>query len=134
MSARIPDRRQLAREWLNYARADLYLANRIVEDPEALPAFGGFHAQQAAEKAIKALLVLLGVEFPKTHDLVALSSLLADDYRPSVRLDELAELSSWSVEARYPGEFAEVTREEVRSALVIAKAVVDYASTLIEVQ
>ena len=78
--------------------------------------------------------MLLGVEFPKTHDLVALSSLLADDSRPSVRLDELAELSSWSVEARYPGEFAEVTREEVRSALVIAKAVVDYASTLIEVQ
>lgn len=44
MSARRFDRGQLAKECLHYARADLYLANRIVEDPEALPAFGGFHA------------------------------------------------------------------------------------------
>lgn len=78
--------------------------------------------------------MLFGVEFPKTHDLVTLSSLLSDACRPPVRFEELAELSGWSVEARYPGEFAEVTREEVRSALTIAKAVVDYANTLIKVE
>jgi HEPN domain-containing protein len=36
----------------------------------------GFHAQQAAEKAFKAWLALLGVEYPKTHDLSLLLGIL----------------------------------------------------------
>lgn len=61
-----------------------------------------FHAQQAAEKSIKAILVLHGIEFRRTHDLLALASLLADK---SVTLpvsdDWLTRLTPYAVEFRY---------------------------------
>ena len=62
------------REWINRARSDLAIAkNRTVyaylEDL-------CFHAQQAAEKAIKAVMILRGIEFPYTHDLSRLLTML----------------------------------------------------------
>ncbi|MGH8910447.1 MAG: HEPN domain-containing protein [Egibacteraceae bacterium] len=54
----------------------------MLSDEEDLPAWGTcFHAQQAAEKAIKALLVRADLDPPKTHNLVTLRGLLAE---PSV--------------------------------------------------
>lgn len=50
------------REWLNRARSDLALA-KVAQESVYLEDLC-FHAQQGAEKAIKALLVKLGVEFP----------------------------------------------------------------------
>jgi len=38
-----------------------------------------FHAQQAVEKSVKAVLVLRGVEFPKIHSLPRLMDLLPAD-------------------------------------------------------
>lgn len=71
-----PDIRLLeAREWLRYAEADLALAG------VPLPKKGmyeqlSFHAQQGAEKAIKAVLVFEGIDFPKTHNIEFLLTLL----------------------------------------------------------
>jgi HEPN domain-containing protein len=63
-----------------------------------------FHAQQAAEKFIKALLQHRRTDFPKTHNLVELVRLLDP---PETRLTEMAEplgdLSAMAVEVRYPG-------------------------------
>ncbi len=64
-----------------------------------------FHAQQAAEKSIKAILVLHGIEFRRTHDLLALASLLAEK---SVTLpvsdDWLTRLTPYAVEFRYDND------------------------------
>ena len=56
-----------AREWINRARSSLALAqNRI---PSAYLEDLCFQAQQAAEKALKAVLVSKNIEFPYVHDL-----------------------------------------------------------------
>lgn len=61
----------LAREDLSSARA-LYAAEGISERPV------GFHAQQAVEKALKAVLALHDAEFPFTHDIAVLIELSED--------------------------------------------------------
>jgi len=65
---------------------------------------GCWHSQQASERALKADLVLEGIDFPFTHDLNALRNKLPDSW--PVRAD-LAELTGWAVQARYPGEWPE---------------------------
>ena len=62
------------REWLNRARSNLARANARV--PGAYLEDLCFDAQQAAEKALKAVLISRGVEFPYVHDLARLMSVL----------------------------------------------------------
>jgi len=58
-----------AQRWLAYARSDCDAAHALLRDPDHYPRQVCFLAQQAAEKALKAVLVLLEIEFPFTHDL-----------------------------------------------------------------
>jgi HEPN domain-containing protein len=75
-----------------------------------------FHAQQCAEKYLKALLVAQGQVFPKTHDLAALSDLCSqNDLIIPVDQDALQRLTAYAVQVRYPGEAPTV--EEARKAL-----------------
>ena len=62
----------------------------------------GFHAQQAAEKLIKALLSQLGIEFDYTHDLARLVIQLGDvgEHLPSTPI-ALADLNRFAVVYRY---------------------------------
>ena len=49
----------------------------VMQDPEAVATeIFGLHVQQAVEKGIKAWLCLLGVPYPKKHDLDELATLL----------------------------------------------------------
>jgi HEPN domain-containing protein len=52
-----------------------------------------FHAQQTVEKYLKALLVLRGIDFPKTHDIEELTGLVAPADRPDISEDEQARLT-----------------------------------------
>lgn len=74
-----------------------------------------FHAQQCAEKYLKALLVEDGIAFPKIHDLEALLRLNQTRHPQllSVRKPLLA-LTNFAVDVRYPGSLA--TRLEARTA------------------
>jgi hypothetical protein len=80
-----------AERWLAYARSDLSAGRTLLRDPEHYPRQVCFLAQQAAEKALKALLVLFDIEFPHTHDL--------DRLRESVP-------SGWHVKADFPHLYA----------------------------
>jgi HEPN domain-containing protein len=59
------------------AAQDLAVLRKLIGDPVISDETLGFHAQQAAEKMIKALLALEGHEYPRTHDLGLLLDLLA---------------------------------------------------------
>lgn len=59
-------------EWLNHAKRDLRLAHLAATDKLVRREQACFHAQQAAEKAIKAVLVLGEIEFPLIHDIEGL--------------------------------------------------------------
>ena len=114
-----------AAAWLRHARSDLALA-KIDRPADALPEALCFHAQQAAEKALKAVLVHLGCEVPRSHSIRALLDLLPDDLEVLGAVTEAAELTEYAVEARYPGTAESVTDEELARALVLADAVVEW--------
>jgi HEPN domain-containing protein len=59
------------------AAQDLAVLRKLIGDPSINTETLGFHAQQAAEKLIKALLALGGHDYPRTHDLGLLLDLLA---------------------------------------------------------
>ena len=91
----------------------------------------GFHAQQAVEKAIKAVLVASGDEIPYTHDVGFLLDIVADRNitvpEPIVRADWL---TPWAVAARYGGSDASLDRQ---AAVAVADEAVDWAATVVEV-
>ena len=58
-----------AREWLARSRRDLDASRRVFQDDEPLCDIAVYHAQQAAEKALKGFLAAHDRIFPKTHDL-----------------------------------------------------------------
>ena len=79
-----------------------------------------FHSQQRVEKYLKARLIKSDINFPKTHDLVALLALV-QKVEPLWQpwKDSLAKLTYYAVSVRYPGESAE--RADAAEALKIAK-------------
>lgn len=111
------------REWLNRARGNLARAGTRL--PEAYLEDLCFDAQQAAEKAIKALLIRKKKTFPRVHDITRLLTLLeeAGEAVPAVVL-ETGELSRYAVVTRYPGIVEPVNEEQYRTAITHATAVV----------
>ena len=71
-----PEVLRVARRWTSKADEDIAAAERLLALDDSLAAVACFHSQQAVEKLIKALLVLAGVPFPRTHDLIQLSGLV----------------------------------------------------------
>ena len=91
-----------------------------------------FHAQQAIEKSIKAVLLNHNVAFPYTHDIAVLCDLVRtrgiawrDD------LDEAAEATAYAVEIRYPGPADGMTADEHRRAVAIAGRVLAWAEGVV---
>lgn len=68
---RPPDevRKDLVRQWMQRADQDLAAAEILLRDASGVRPVIAFHAQQAAEKYLKAILVWHQVYFPKTHDI-----------------------------------------------------------------
>lgn len=72
----------------------------------------GFHAQQAAEKFIKAFLVRHQIEFPKTHNIALLRQLVGSvDSELAKALDVSDALTPYGVEFRYPGDLPSMSRD-----------------------
>jgi HEPN domain-containing protein len=80
-------------------------------------------AQQAAEKALKAVLVFLQIDFPWRHDLDALRQLIPDGWHLKDELPDLASLTEWAVEARYPGDWPDATAADALAAVEQARTV-----------
>ena len=116
--------RELALEWLAKADVDLSAA-RALHSAGDLTDVVAFHAQQVAEKALKALLVWHQVEYPKTHDIERLLELCASiDPEVAVALASAAELTPYGVEYRYPGEYPPVSEAAAKLSLATAQLVV----------
>ena len=113
--------------WLQRARSDLALGRAASGLPEALPEDACFHAQQCAEKALKALLVHEKKPFPRTHVLEYLLDLLKEaGIAVPPEIDEAFRLTQYAVETRYPGGWQPVSPEEARSALETAGRVLQW--------
>lgn len=108
--------------WIDKAWGDVGVAIR----EHALDSNGNrdavcYHAQQAIEKPLKAALLCRAVKFPKTHDLIVLSTLLSGhDHRWSWDHGELSTLTSYAVEYRYPS-LAASQRESLQAVHLLSK-------------
>lgn len=119
--------------WLTKAEEDLHAGDLILKGN--MPSYGtvSFHAQQAAEKALKALLIRHQVEFGKTHDLgqlLRLAELKAAGI--SKTLADAETLTPFAVHTRYPSEDPSVDREEARRHLELARKVLGAARAVLK--
>ncbi|HUT75851.1 MAG TPA: HEPN domain-containing protein [Armatimonadota bacterium] len=98
----------MTQEWVEKAEGDYRVAVGQRQDAEPVYDAICFHAQQCAEKYLKAWLAEQGLGFPKIHDLEALAKLCLPSLSElDVVMDDLRLLTSFAVEIRYPGVFAQ---------------------------
>ena len=69
-----------AKRWMAYAKSDLDAAYALLEKGDFFPRQICFMAQQAGEKALKAVLVFLDISFPLTHDLDHIRELIPEGW------------------------------------------------------
>ena len=115
------------REWVNRAHSNLVRARATL--PGVYLEDLCFDAQQAAQKAIKAVLIARGVSFPLVHDLARLLTLLGqsgETIPPDIA--DATDLTRFAIATRYPSIAEPVTAAEHRRAVAIAEAVVAWAS------
>lgn len=119
-------------EWLAHAESDLHLARLAKGSKEVLPEQACFHAQQAAEKSLKDVLLFKRIEFPLVHDLKTLVGLLQENaisFPPEIH--EAGSLTPYAVEARYPGHLEEITTSDVDEAIRLAGSILHWAVQVI---
>ena len=116
--------KQTTAEWVAKAEGDFAVMERECQ-VTVCPNYDAvcFHAQQCAEKDLKALLTFLSIDFPKIHDIGELSALLPSDLRPPLTVEEQERLTDYAVEARYPGVWEPITRTEAEAAVAAARRV-----------
>lgn len=114
------------REWMNRARSNLVRAKNWI--PGVYLEDLCFDAQQAAEKAIKAVMIALDIEFPYVHDLDRLLTLLESaGHRVPDDVHRSERLTRYATAARYPGMERAVSEQEYAEATAVAEAVVQWA-------
>ena len=114
-----------AKRWLEYAQTDIKAAYALLDSGDFFPRQVCFGAQQAGEKALKAILVLLKIKFPHSHDLDLIRELIPEGWEIKKKFPKLYDLSVWAVESRYPGNYPDVVEHEARETLLLAEAIVD---------
>ncbi|MGC8571129.1 MAG: HEPN domain-containing protein [Caldivirga sp.] len=128
--------RREAINWLKEANYDLRRARRSLNDGDY--ALCVFMAQQAVEKAFKAIII--GIKHkpqPRTYDLTVLYNEVKDALPlPNDVADRLPTLSQYYVTSRYPNAGLEVpsesiSRTQAEEALNVAEAIINHASRLL---
>ena len=122
--------RDHAQALLQKAANDLMAAQATVSTGQALDTVC-FHAQQAVEKCLKAILALHEIDYPWWHDLSELFELvrpLASELIPFE--DQMFRMTPYAVEARYDEEF-EPSLDEASEAFEVAEEVYRLSSTII---
>jgi HEPN domain-containing protein len=119
-------KKEIVRQWLSKAEQDLSASKALLvaNPPFLYPSC--FHAQQAAEKYLKALLTWYQIEFPKTHIIEELLDLVEQaDSSMSSNLQDAVLLTPYGVDIRYPGETPEPGLKETQEAVALAQKVRD---------
>lgn len=94
--------RKLAEQFLSKANQDMTVIEKWIKDPDIADEILGFHAQQAAEKMLKAVLAYQEIDFPFTHRLSDLIDLSKEhDICLPDRFEDVRFLTPFAVEFRY---------------------------------
>ena len=124
---KVPNERLLhhVKQWLSHGDEDLRLAAHAMtlQAEEAPYRLIAYHAQQCAEKYLKAFLVYYHVDFPFTHNISTLLELCSEHASWAAKLQDAEQLTLYSITTRYPGEEEEVTESEAGQAIDLARKV-----------
>jgi HEPN domain-containing protein len=112
----------VAHQWVAKAESDLRNAAHTVKLKTDCPTDTVcFHVQQCVEKYLKALLVLNGIDFSRTHQISMLWTLVPAQVRPALTQTEQDRLTEYAVTTRYPGDYDPISREEAQDAVRLAR-------------
>jgi HEPN domain-containing protein len=113
--------------WLTKASNDLLTAETMLVAAQPTPDTICFHAQQCAEKCLKAFLVWKDQDVERTHDLVRLLEycLPLDPSFETLR-DAAIILTDYPVETRYPDDWRDISIEEAQEAVKQARIFSDF--------
>jgi len=118
-------------EWIKRAKSNLELAQvKIIHYIQYEDLC--FQLQQAAEKALKGLLIFYGVEPEYTHNIDLLITALKKFTDIPEKINEAAQLTIYAVQTRYPGEYDDITKEEYETTVKIAKDCLDWVDNIIK--
>lgn len=112
-----------ALRWLALACGDLVTAEAAQKEWRVPARNVAFHAQQAVEKAFKAALVLEAKTAPKSHDLDELRNRLPTGWRVRNSHRDLARLTQYAVEARYPDDVPPINKLQSSASLRQAQTI-----------
>jgi HEPN domain-containing protein len=125
---------EMASRWLTFAQEDLRMAKLALE--QGIYNQVCFHAQQCAEKALKALIANKGEAPPKTHKLIDLLPQI--DHPPITRKrKDLRSLDRFYIPTRYPDALPGALPEglpneaDAQEALAKAQQVLDTCKALL---
>jgi HEPN domain-containing protein len=120
------------REWLRFSKDDLETAEYLLDFKPRKLEIISYHAQQCAEKALKAVLAFYHKNIPRSHVFKALVQAIAETgYDLSDLSRPLANLQPYAVSVRYPYQLNLQDGDEVQ-AIESARYVFDYCSAIIE--
>jgi HEPN domain-containing protein len=91
-----------------------------------------FQLQQAAEKALKGLLIYYGVEPEFTHNIEILLNEIKNYTEIPENIKEAAQLTNYAVQTRYPGEYDGITKEEYENSIKITALCLDWVENKIQ--
>jgi len=117
-------------DWLRHAHSDLELA-RLNLPAGVLLEDLCFHAQQAAEKALKAVFVAGKISSPRTHSIRMLIDLIPEDLDVPQSVQDASALTDYAVLSRYPGNLEPIEVDEYREAVALAEAVVKWSMAMV---
>ena len=114
----------VAHEWTTKADNDLKNALHTLKLGKECPTDTVcFHAQQCVEKYLKALLVALEIQFPRTHDIESLVLLVPKSIRINLTVEQQRRLTEYASMTRYPGSYEIIPLSEARQAVKLAQRI-----------
>jgi HEPN domain-containing protein len=112
------------KKWVGFGDEDLKLARHALTLSSGIPyRLIAYHAQQCAEKYLKAYLVSQRLDFPYTHNISRLLEICAEKADWPGTILEAEELTPYAITTRYPGEDEQVTNQEALRAIDISEKV-----------
>lgn len=112
---------EVVRGWVGKAEGDRECARIVLASGPSGPMDTvAFHAQQCAEKYLKALLCSRLQDVPRIHDIEVLLARAGLRNRVEAGLEEIRLLTGYATVIRYPGDYEPVTHEEAGRAIELA--------------
>lgn len=123
---------ELTKEWLARANDDLETIKEIIDNPE-LTNIAAFHAQQAIEKSLKAVIEEFKAGFVKIHNLEKLFALTNNYLQIEINLELVKKLDALYIDSRYPSDlgilpYGKPTVEDAAEFSAFAKNIVSQIS------